>query len=213
MTERRFAMTTAAAALLWAGAAHAQTTPTPTPPSPVTTPAPATAPPVTPAPRRDGFTVWPVRVHLALPLGSTWGRERVNGFSWGFRAALQVYPTRGWRGLGVGAFAETLLDAQTHSHETFGALATFPLASWSWGALRAGGTAGVRWVGEGAATRPVAAAGAQLELAVPAYLYDLSLGVRLDTTLDDTGFTAASLLVDVDLAVLLAAVAAAGAIR
>lgn len=213
MTERCFAMTTAAAALLWAGTVRAQTTPTPTPPAPVTTPAPAPTPPVTPAPQRDGFTAWPVRVHLALPLGSTWGRERVNGFSWGFRAALQVYPTREWRGFGVGAFAETLLDAQTHSHETVGALATFPLASWSWGGLRAGGTAGVRWVGEGAATHTVAAAGALLELAVPAYLYDLSLGVRFDTTLDDTGFTAASLLVDVDLAVLVAAVAAAGAVR
>ncbi len=164
------------------------------------------------APReKRGFDVWPVRIHVAMPLGSTWGRERVNGFSWGFRGELAVYPTRGWRGLGLGGFAEVLLDGETHSHSTLGAQVTYPLFAWPWGGFRAGLYGGVRDVGEGREVRNVAAFGALLNFGVPAYLYDLALGFRYDVTVDGVGVSAQTFVVDVDLAVVIAAFGAAGA--
>ncbi len=178
-----------------------------------TTPATAAAAPVTPTRARApdaGLDSWPVRVHLSMPLGSTFGHDHLQGFSWGFRGALQVYPTRGFRGVGVGGFAEMLLDAETRQYATFGGVVTGPIVSWPWGGLRAGGMAGARYRGDADPRGAALELGAQVELVVPAYLYDLSLGLRVDTMIDETGLVATSLLVDVDLAVLVAMVGAAG---
>ncbi len=203
------------------------TTPTAPAPTQLTSPAeppPAAAPPTaasstaatTPAtpPRARAssppFASWPVRVHLSMPLGSTFGHDHLQGFTWGFRGTLQVYPTPGFRWVGIGGFAEMLLDAETRHYTTFGGVLSGPLASWSWGDLRAAGTAGARYRGDADPRGAALELGAQIELVLPAYLYDLSLGLRVDTMIDETGLVATSLMVDVDLAVLFLMLGAAG---
>lgn len=181
--------------------------------SPATTPPSAAPPAVRPAPRNEGFTAWPVRAHIAMPLGSTLGHDHLQGFSWGFRGVLQAYPTAGFRGIGVGGFAEMLIDAETRSWSSFGAVVTAPVVSWSWGGLRAGGAAGARYRGDADPRGPALSLAATFEFVVPAYLYDLGLGLRADATIDETGVAAVSLLVDVDVAVVIAMLGAAGGFR
>jgi hypothetical protein len=169
----------------------------------------ATAPPRRPPSRPPA--VWPVRLHLALPLGSTFGEDHLQGFTWGFRGVLQTYPTAGYRGFGVGLFAELLLDASTRQYGTWGAVFSGPIWNWSWVGLRTGATLGWRTRDDGGRLGDAVSLAAFVEVVMPAYLYDLGLGLRVDATLDRTGVAAVSLLVDVDLAVLLAAFALAGA--
>lgn len=172
----------------------------------------ATAPATSPRARESSppFASWPVRVHLSMPLGSTFGHDHLQGFTWGFRGTLQVYPTPGFRWVGIGGFAEMLLDAETRQYTTFGGVLSGPVASWSWGDLRAAGTAGARYRGDADPRGAALELGAQIELVLPAYLYDLSLGLRVDTMIDETGLVATSLMVDVDLAVLVLMLGAAG---
>lgn len=176
-------------------------------------PRPAAPPAVRPAPRNEGFTVWPVRAHIAMPLGSTLGHDHLQGFSWGFRGVLQAYPTSGFRGIGVGGFAEMLIDAETRSWSTFGAVFTAPLFPWPWGGFRVGGAVGARYRGDADTRGAALSLAATIEFMVPAYLYDLGLGLRADATIDETGVAAVSLLVDVDVAVLVVALGAAGGFR
>lgn len=183
----------------------AELSPAATPSTAATTPAPPRA--REPAPP---FASWPVRVHLSMPLGSTFGHDHLQGFTWGFRGTLQVYPTPGFRWVGIGGFAEMLLDAETRQYTTFGGVLSGPVASWSWGDLRAAGTAGARYRGDADPRGAALELGAQIELVLPAYLYDLSLGLRVDTMIDETGLVATSLMVDVDLAVLVLMLGAAG---
>lgn len=75
--------------------------------------------------------------------------------------------------------------------------------------LRTGATLGWRTRDDGGRLGDAVSLAAFVEVVMPAYLYDLGLGLRVDATLDRTGVAAVSLLVDVDLAVLLAAVALA----
>lgn len=166
------------------------------------------------AARADGLPAWPVRLNVSMPLGSTWGREKLNGLTWGFRGALLSYPAPGGRGLGVGGWADALLDGRTHSMYTLGLLSTVPLAHLDLVDFRAGAFVGTRSSGEGGDDEKRLAAGALLELALPAYLYDLRLGVRLDGTFDNQGSSARSLLFELDVAVLLGAIGyAAGGAR
>jgi hypothetical protein len=86
-----------------------------------------------------------------------------------------------------------------------------PIWNWSWVGLRTGATLGWRTRDDGGLRGDAVSLAAFVEVVMPAYLYDLGLGLRVDATLDRTGVAAVSLLVDVDLAVLLAAFALAGA--
>jgi hypothetical protein len=169
----------------------------------------ATAP-VRRAPSR-GPATWPVRLHFAMPLGSTFGEDHLQGFTWGFRALAQAYFTAGYRGFGVGIFGELLLDASTRQYGTWGAVFSGPIWNGSWVGLRTGATLGWRTRDDGGLRGDAASLAAFVEVVMPAYLYDLGLGLRVDATLDRTGVAAVSLLVDVDLAVLFAAFALAGA--
>jgi len=168
-----------------------------------------TAPPRRPPSRSP--PAWPVRLHLALPLGSTFGEDHLQGFTWGFRAVAQTYPAQGHRGFGVGAFAELLLDASTRQYGTWGAVFSGPIWNGSWVGLRAGGTLGWRTRDDAGLRGDAVSLAGFVEVVLPAYLYDLGLGLRVDATLDRTGVAAVSLMVDVDLAVLIAAFALAGA--
>ncbi len=171
---------------------------------------------VTPAapPRRPPSlppAAWPVRLHLALPLGSTFGEDHLQGFTWGFRAVAQAYPTPGHRGIGVGLFGEFVFDVSTRGYGTWGAVVSGPIWNWSWLGLRAGGTLGWRTRDDGGLRGDAVSLAGFVEVVMPAYLYDLGLGLRVDATLDRTGVAAVGLLVDVDLAVPIAAFALAGA--
>lgn len=148
-----------------------------------------------------------------MPLGSTWGREKLNGFTWGFRGALLAYPTPGSRGVGVGGFADALIDGRTHSMYTLGLVSTVPILRLDFIDWRVGAFAGTRSSDEGGDDERRLAAGVLTELALPAYLYDFRLGLRLDGTFDGGGNSARSLLFEVDIAVLLGALgyAASGA--
>lgn len=168
-----------------------------------------TAPPRRPPSR--SLPAWPVRLHLALPLGSTFGEDHLQGFTWGLRAVAQTYPTAGHRGFGVGAFAEILFDATTRQYGTWGAVFSGPIWNGSWVGLRTGATLGWRTRDDGGLRGDAVSLAGFVEVVMPAYLYDLGLGLRVDATLDRTGVAAVSLLVDVDLAVLIAAFALAGA--
>lgn len=168
----------------------------------------------TPPPRRAvsrGPAAWPLRLHFALPLGSTFGEDHLQGFTWGIRGVAQAYPTAGYRGFGVGAFGELLLDATTRQYGTWGAVFSGPIWNWTWVGLRAGATLGWRTRDDAGLRGDAVSLAGFVELVMPAYLYDLGLGLRVDATLDRTGVAAVSLLVDVDLAVLIAAFALAGA--
>ena len=157
-----------------------------------------------------GPATLPLRVHLALPLGSTSGDDHLQGFTWGFRGVLQLHPAAGYRGVGVGAFGEVLLDTRTHQYATWGALVSAPIWNWTWVGLRAGASLGWRTRDDGGLRGDAVSLAGFVELMLPAYIYDLGLGVRVDATLDRTGVAAVSLLVDVDVAVLFAAFALAG---
>jgi hypothetical protein len=148
---------------------------------------------------------WPVRFNVSMPLGDTWGRENVHGFTWGFRGALLVYPTADGRGVGAGGYADALIDGRTRSMYSVGAIMTAPVVSWEIADLRLGGAVGERFVGDAQVERRLATA-LLAELVIPAYVYDFRLGVRADGTFDSQGMSARSLLVEVDIAVLLAAI-------
>ncbi|MFO0626635.1 MAG: hypothetical protein U0325_13555 [Polyangiales bacterium] len=169
--------------------------------------------PTAPPPRSPSRppAAWPVRVHLALPLGSTFGEDHLQGFTWGFRGVAQVYPTPGHRGIGVGLFGELLLDVRTRQYGTWGAVFSAPIWNWPWVGVRSGASVGWRTRDDGGLRGDAVSLAAFVELVMPAYLYDLGLGLRVDATLDRTGVAAVSLLVDVDVAVLFAAFALAGA--
>ncbi|MCC6897850.1 MAG: hypothetical protein IT377_02685 [Polyangiaceae bacterium] len=159
----------------------------------------------------SGPPAWPVRANISMPLGSTWGREKLEGFTWGFRPALLVYPTQTSRGIGAGPYAEYLIDARTHTMWSYGMLSTAPVLSFDALDLRVGGFVGVRGSGEGDDHARRLAVGALTELVLPAYLYDFRVGVRLDGTFDDRGVSATSLLVELDLIAVLGALAYASA--
>jgi hypothetical protein len=144
---------------------------------------------------------WPFRLNVTMPLGHTWGSERLHGFTWGFRGSGHVYPTG--RGAGFGGYAETLLDTETHSLWSFGASASHPVHSFelddTWGMdWRAGGYGGVRYSGEGNDDDPRLAVGAFTELNVPAYLYEFRTGLRVDGTFHG-GLSAMTIALDLDL--------------
>lgn len=149
---------------------------------------------------------WPVRLNLSTPLGTTWGTERMHGATWGLRAAATVYPTN--HGVAFGASAEMLLDFETHGMSTFATHVTMPLADFG-AQWRVGAYGGVRFASEPGDDEPRFVAGVLTQLAVPAYLYEIGLDVRLDATLRRDELSAGSLLVDVDLLALVAAVGAA----
>lgn len=157
------------------------------------------------AARAEGVA-WPVRLNLTLPLGYTWGTERLHGFTWGLRGTAHVYPTA--RGTALGGYAEMLLDAKAHSSPSFGASASFPLRVGIEDALdwRMGGYTGVRWASESAGRAARLATGVFNSLEMPAYLYDFRVGLRLDATLGEP--LTLSLLFELDLAALLALLAA-----
>jgi len=146
---------------------------------------------------------WPVRANVSLPLGASWGRERVHGFTWGFRGTLAAYPFDDGRGAGGGVFADDLIDANTHSFGTYGLLATVPFASFDWFDVRAGAYGGLRRSGEGGDDARRLGTGLTAELALPAYLYDFRVGLRFDATFDGRGMSSRSFLVEVDVVALL----------
>lgn len=161
----------------------------------------------------SGPPAWPVRANVSMPLGSTWGREKLHGFTWGFRPALLVYPTDRGRGFGFGAYAEYLIDARTHTMWSYGAIASAPVVSFDMFDFRVGGFVGPRGSGEGNDDARRLAVGTLAELVVPAYVYDFRVGLRLDGTFDDRGMSATSLLFELDLVAVagLFAYASAGA--
>jgi hypothetical protein len=157
--------------------------------------------------RADEIPAWPVRINASMPLGDTWGREQMHGFTWGFRGSLLVYPTDSGRGVGAGGYGEMLLDAQTHGMSSLGATLTAPVLSWDILDVRLGGAVGARW-SDADDERRLATALIS-ELVIPAYVYDFRLGVRLDGTFDGSGMSATSLLFEVDVIAVLGAIAAA----
>lgn len=159
----------------------------------------------------EGPPAWPVRANVSMPLGSTWGREKLEGFTWGFRPALLAYPTSNGRGVGAGAYAEYLIDARTHTMWSYGAIASAPVVSFDALDLRVGGFVGVRGSGEGDDEARRLALGALTELVLPAYLYDFRVGLRLDGTFDDRGMSATSLLLELDVIAVLGLLAYASA--
>jgi hypothetical protein len=157
---------------------------------------------------------WPVRVNVSMPLGSTWGRERLHGFTWGFRSALLAYPTASGRGPGLGAMGDLLIDAKTHQMWSLGGVATFPVVKLGPIDFRVGGIAGTRGSLEPGDDGRRLLLGTVGELAGPAYLYDFRLAARLDATIDDAGVSATSLLFEVDVvAVLGLVIAGASGVR
>lgn len=149
---------------------------------------------------------WPVRSNLSLPLGDTFGAMRFQGFTWGFRASVDVHPTDAGHGVGFGPFGEVLLDQETHSRWTLGSEVYAPLMSGGGVDWRIGGLAG--WTSTADATnggtRNEVTFGVGTHVAVPAYLYDFRIGVQLRTSASRDGFTCTSVLVDLDLVALLA---------
>lgn len=164
-----------------------------------------------PRARAEDLPAWPVRFNVSLPLGKTYGRESMHGFTWGFRGSLLAYPTASGRGLGVGLYAEALDDAQSHSSSAVGAVCTAPLWSWEWLDWRLGGAVGSRSFEQDDERRISTAL--ITEWVLPAYVYDFRLGLRADATTDSNGVSATSLLVEVDVAVLLAGIGVAAGAR
>ncbi|MBP9086333.1 MAG: hypothetical protein KBG15_09440 [Kofleriaceae bacterium] len=144
---------------------------------------------------------WPVRFNIAMPLGGTWGSDRVHGFSWGFRAHGQGFVTP--RGPAFGAYAEMLLDVRTNSAVTTGVSASVPVLrivdAIDWSVTAYGG---LRWIDNDDQRRINLGVGTSLNL--PFYFYQTSVGVRVDTTLRDSKFSSVALLVDLDLLALIA---------
>ncbi|MBK7582933.1 MAG: hypothetical protein IPI67_22395 [Myxococcales bacterium] len=153
---------------------------------------------------------WPVRANVSMPFGSTGGREQLQGFTWGFRGSVSVYPTDSGRGVGVGVYIDTLIDAQTHSLSSWGGAFAVPFASADWIDFRVGAYAGSRGSSEGGDNQRRLAAGVFTDVVLPAYLYDLRGGLRLDSSFDGRGMSSRSLLFEVDIAALLGLFALAG---
>lgn len=156
-----------------------------------------------PAEAHEQPPAWPVRANVSMPFGTTLGREKMDGFTWGFRPALLAYPTSSGRGFGLGAFGEYLIDADTHAMWSLGGIATVPVLSFDIFQLRVGALAGARGSAEGNDGARRLLVGGLTELAVPAYLYDFRVGFRVDGTFGDGGARAASLLVEIDVVALL----------
>lgn len=155
---------------------------------------------------------WPVRLNVSMPIGYTFGSERLHGFTWGFRGSANVFPAG--RELAVGGYAEMLLDTRTHSLSSYGASMSYPVKSYklesNWAMdWRLGGYGGVRYSGEGTDHDTRLATGVFTELAVPAYLYEFRIGLHIDGTFSG-GLSATTIVLDLDLA-LLVALAARGA--
>ncbi len=143
-----------------------------------------------------------------MPLGHTGGSEKLHGFTWGFRGSVNAYPVGR---LALGGYAEMLLDAETHNMSSFGGSIAHPVRTWTLGPRsfldwRVGAYGGVRYSGEGNDPDARFATGVFTDLALPAYLYEVRVGLRIDGTFYD-GLTATMILVDLDIAVLLAAFA------
>lgn len=150
---------------------------------------------------------WPARLNVSMPFGVTFGREKLDGFTWGFRPALLAYPTSTARSVGAGVFGEYLIDADTHAMWSLGALSTVPLVRIDFMDFRVGGLAAVRGSAEAGDGRRRFLAAMTAELAAPAYLYDFRVGLRADGTFDDRGLSASSLLLEVDIVALVGLVA------
>jgi hypothetical protein len=147
---------------------------------------------------------WPVRINVSMPFGYTSGDEDLHGFTWGFRGSVNGYPIGR---LAVGGYAEMLLDAETRSMSSFGGSVAYPVKTWplkpGWSAdWRVGVHSGVRYMGQGPTAETRMVAGIFTEFVIPAYLYELRFGVRVDGTFDD-GLTATTMVVDIDIALLL----------
>ncbi len=152
---------------------------------------------------------WPVRLNVSMPLGYTFGSEKLHGFTWGFRGIAHAYPTG--RGIALGGYAEMLIDTQTHSMSSFGGSVSVPVRGYeldeSWDMdWRVGGYGGVRYSSEGNDPDARLATGMFTELAIPAYLYEFRIGVRIDGTFHD-GLSSTSILLDLDLIGLIGLVA------
>jgi len=146
---------------------------------------------------------WPVRLNLSMPFGTTFGRETLHGFTWGFRPALLAYPTASGHGFGFGGFADFLIDAETHQMWSLGGLATAPVLSFDIFDLRAGGLVGARGSAEANDAKRRLVVGALAELVVPAYLYDFRVGLRVDSSFDERGSSARTLLLELDVVAVL----------
>lgn len=150
---------------------------------------------------------WPVRLTIAMPFGNTWGSERLQNFSWGFRAHGQGFVTP--RGPAIGAYIEMLLDASTNSAVSTGVSASVPVLrivdAIDWNVTAYGGP---RWSGNDDLRRFNLGVGTSLNL--PFYFYQTGFGVRVDTTLRDGKFSSVALLFDLDLLALIALYAYAG---
>ncbi len=150
---------------------------------------------------------WPVRLNIAMPLGYTGGTEALHGFTWGFRASASVHPHE--HGLGLGAYAEVLLDTETDQLATLGVAADYPVKQLGGIDWRVGGNGGLRTSDHDNDKRSVW--GVSSAIALPFYLYELRLGLRFEATVHGGAISAESVLVDVDLVALIGAAAAGAA--
>lgn len=133
-----------------------------------------------------------------MPLGSTWGREKLEGFTWGFRPALLAYPTSNGRGVGAGAYAEYLIDARTHTMWSYGAIASAPVVkSHDRPARRRLRRRARQRRGRRRSATP-GAWGADRAGVTRVFRNDFRVGLRLDGTFDDRGMSATSLLLELD---------------
>ncbi len=146
---------------------------------------------------------WPVRLNVSMPFGSTFGRDTLHGFTWGFKPTLVAYPTHGGHGPGLGVFGEYLIDAETRAMWSLGGIGSARLASFDIFDFRLGGLVAERGSAEGNDDARRLLLGAIAELTVPAYLYDFRVGLRFDGTFDDEGVSATSLLLEVDVVAVL----------
>ncbi len=151
-------------------------------------------------------SAWPVRLNLALPLGTTYSSDDLHGFTWGVRSTVTAYPTASGRGIGLGGYGEMLADARNRTSFTLGGHASMPVVQWDWGDLRVAGHAGYMTND----VRKGLSFGLGAALQVPFYLYEVQLGVRVSNTVSEGGHFGTSVLCDVDLGVLLAAYASKG---
>ena len=137
-----------------------------------------------------------MRLQVAFPVGYTGGWDVLHGFTWGFRGGAAVHSKAGFA---IGAFGEVLLDADTHHMSALGGTLSYPVYIWPgtdtdfvW---RLGAYGGVRFA-EGSPDRR-GAVGLVTQIAMPFYLYEASLGLRLDATIHE-GISAGSILVEID---------------
>jgi hypothetical protein len=96
-----------------------------------------------------------------------------------------------------------LLDAKTHSMSSFGASVAVPVTDFEldpdwYMDGRVGACGGVRYSGEGNDDDARLATAVFTELAVPAYLYEFRVGVRVDGTFHD-GLSSTTVAADLDL--------------